>query len=58
MNAIMERWVRSCGAELIDRTLMLNHTHVLHALREYKTFYNQHRPHRTLRTAAPLRPLP
>jgi hypothetical protein len=30
----------------------------LHALREFEHFYNEHRPHRTLRAAAPLRPLP
>ena len=58
MNAIMERWVRSCRAELLDRTLIVNQAHLLHALREYETFYNEHRPHRALDTAAPLRPLP
>jgi transposase InsO family protein len=58
MNAIMERWVRSCRAELLDRTLIVNQTHLMHALREYETFYNQHRSHRALRAAAPLRPLP
>jgi putative transposase len=58
MNAIMERWVRSCRAELLDRTLIVNRAHLLHALREYETFYNQHRTHRALHTAAPLRPLP
>jgi putative transposase len=58
MNAIMERWVRSCRAELLDRTLIVNQTHLLHALREYEAFYNEHRPHRALRAAAPLRPLP
>jgi putative transposase len=58
MNAIMERWVRSCRAELLDRTLIVNQAHLLHALREYETFYNEHRPHRTLKGAAPLRPLP
>jgi putative transposase len=58
MNAIMERWVRSCRTELLDRTLIVNQAHLLHALREYETFYNQHRPHRTLHAAAPLRPLP
>ena len=58
MNAIMERWVRSCRAELLDRTLIVNQAHLMHALREYETFYNEHRPHRTLRAAAPLRPLP
>jgi len=57
MNAVMERWVRSCGAELLDRTLIVNQAHLLHALREYETFHNQHRPHRALGAAAPLRPL-
>jgi len=37
--------------------LIVNQAHLLHALREYETFYNQHRPHRTLDAAAPLRPL-
>jgi putative transposase len=58
MNAIMERWVRSCRAELLDQTLIVNRGHLLHALREYETFYNEHRPHRALHSAAPLRPLP
>jgi putative transposase len=58
MNAIMERWVRSCRGELLDRTLIVNRAQLLHALREYEAFYNQHRPHRALQAAAPLRPLP
>jgi putative transposase len=58
MNAIMERWVRSCRAELLDRTLIVNQTHLFHALREYEAFYNEHRPHRALHAAAPLRPRP
>jgi transposase InsO family protein len=58
MNAIMERWVRSCRAELLDRTLIVNQAHLLDALHEYETFYNEHRPHRTLQAAVPLRPLP
>ena len=58
MNAIMERWVRSCRAELLDRTLIVNQAHLRHALREYESFYNEHRPHRALHAAAPLQPLP
>jgi putative transposase len=58
MNAIMERWVRSCRAELLDRTLIVTQAHLLRALREYETFYNEHRSHRALRAAVPLRPLP
>jgi putative transposase len=58
MNAIMERWVRTCRSELLNRTLIVNRSHLLHALREYEMFYNEHRPHRALHAAAPLRPLP
>ncbi len=58
MNAITERRVRSCRTELLDRTLIWNQRHLLHALREYEAFYNKHRPHRTLASAAPLHPLP
>jgi hypothetical protein len=41
MNAVMERWVRTCRRELLDRTLILNQRHLLHALREYEIFYNE-----------------
>jgi transposase InsO family protein len=58
MNSIMERWVQTCRRELLDRTLIWNQRHLLHALREFEQFYNGHRPHRTLRAAAPLCPLP
>jgi transposase InsO family protein len=58
MNSIMERWVRTLRTELLDRTLIWNERHLRHALREYERHYNQHRPHRTLNAAAPLRPLP
>ena len=58
MNSVMERWVQTCRHELLDRTFIWNQRHLLHALREFEHFYNEHRPHRTLRAAAPLRPLP
>ena len=58
MNSLMERWIQTCRRELLDRTLIWNQTHLLHALREFETFYNEHRPHRTLKQAAPLRPVP
>ena len=58
MNSIMERWVLTCRHELLDRTLTWNQRHLLHALREFEHFYNEHRPHRALRAGAPLRPLP
>ncbi|TKA06329.1 integrase core domain-containing protein [Actinacidiphila oryziradicis] len=58
MNSIMERWVRSLRYELLDRTLVWNEQHLRHALREYEQFYNEHRTHRSLQAAAPLRALP
>jgi len=57
MNSITERWVQTCRHELLDRTLVWNQTHLLHALREFETFYNKHRPHRSL-NGAPLCPAP
>jgi len=58
MNAIMERWVRTCRRELLDRTLIYNQRHLLHALRAYEAFYNAHRPHQGIANARPLQPLP
>ena len=58
MNAIMERWVRTCRRELLDRTLIYNQRHLLRALREYEAFYDTHRPHQGIANARPLRPLP
>jgi hypothetical protein len=37
MNAIMERWVRSCRAELLDRTLIVNQAHLLFCTRSAST---------------------
>jgi putative transposase len=58
MNEITERWVQTCRRELLDRTLIWNQHHLLHALREFEAFYNTHRPHQGIANARPLRPLP
>jgi len=58
MNAITERWVKTLRAELLDRVLIWNETHLRHALREYERHYNLHRAHRSLAAAAPLRARP
>jgi putative transposase len=58
MNAIAERWIGGCRRELLDRTLIWNLNHLRRILREYEIHHNQHRPHRSLRSAAPLKPLP
>ncbi|HEV7579604.1 MAG TPA: integrase core domain-containing protein [Mycobacterium sp.] len=58
MNSLAERWIQSCRHELLDRTLVWNQAHLLHALREYERFYNAHRPHRGIANARPMHPLP
>jgi len=58
MNSIMERWIGNCRRELLDRTLIWNRRHLMIVLREYEDFHNTHRPHRSLKQAAPMRPLP
>lgn len=58
MNSIMERWVQTCHRELLDRTLIRNQAHLLHALREFEHIYNEHRHHQGIANARPLHPLP
>ena len=58
MNAIAERWIGGCRRELLDRTLVWKQAHLRQILREYEIHHNQHRPHRFLHGAAPLKPLP
>jgi transposase InsO family protein len=59
MNAIRERWVRTCRRELLegDRTLVWNQRHLLHVLRQFEIFYNEHRPHQANRVRTGIRVL-
>ncbi|MDQ3765263.1 MAG: transposase [Actinomycetota bacterium] len=57
-NAIAERWIGTIRRELLDRMLILNRRHLEAVLAEYVAHFNDHRPHRALDQAAPLRPLP
>jgi hypothetical protein len=52
------RRIGGCRRELLDRTLAWNQAHLRQILREYEIHHNQHRPHRSLNAAAPLKPLP
>ncbi|WP_372455703.1 integrase core domain-containing protein [Nonomuraea sediminis] len=44
--------------ELLDRILIVNARHLRRVLAAYETHFNEHRPHRSLSQAAPLRALP
>jgi putative transposase len=46
INSIMERWIQACRHELLDRRLIWNQAHLLHALGQYERHHNRHRPHR------------
>ncbi|RPE37317.1 integrase-like protein [Streptomyces sp. Ag109_O5-1] len=58
MNSLMERWVQTCRRELLDRTLIWDQRHLLHALRQFEEFYNDHGPHQGITNARPLFALP
>jgi hypothetical protein len=55
---IMERWIQTCRRALLDRTLVWNERHLIHALRECERFYNSHRPPHGIAHARPSCPLP
>jgi transposase InsO family protein len=57
-NAIAERFVGTIRRELLDPILIINQRHAGTVLQEFEHHLNEHRPHRTLSQAAPLRPLP
>jgi transposase InsO family protein len=57
-NAIAERWIGTVRRELLDRMLIINRRHLTAVLTEYMAHFNDHRPHRALNQAAPLRSLP
>ena len=57
-NAIAERWIATVRRELLDRILIINRRHLTAVLTEYVAHFNDHRPHRALGQAAPLRSPP
>jgi len=52
-NAIAERVVRTLRNECLDHVLVLNEAHLGAVLREYVTYYNTARPHRSLGLTPP-----
>ncbi|MFI5572488.1 integrase [Streptomyces sp. NPDC051740] len=58
MNAVMDRRAQTCRREPLDRTLIRDQRHPLHALREFERLSPVHRPHQGIANARPLNPLP
>ena len=52
-NAVAKRFVGTIRRELLDRLLIINQRHAAVVLHELERHYNGHRPHHTLRQAAP-----
>jgi transposase InsO family protein len=50
-NAYAGRWVRTLGADWLNRIVILGRRHLEHVLRIYGRHYNEHRPHRALRAS-------
>jgi len=51
-------WIATVRRELLDPILITNRRHLMAVLTEYVAHFNDHRPHRALNQAAPLRSLP
>jgi putative transposase len=54
-NAFAERWVGTVRRELLDRMLVFGQRQLETVLATYVAHYNEHRPHRALGPASPLR---
>jgi putative transposase len=57
-RTIAERRIGTVRRELLDRMLITSRRHFTAVLAEYVAHFNDHRPHRALHQAAPLRSLP
>ncbi len=53
-NAIAERWVRSARAECMSHLVLFGLNSLRRVVREYKTFFNDKRPHQGIGNRAPV----
>jgi len=57
-TAAFDAVLADAGIRTVLRTLVWNQAHLRRILHAYEIHHNQHRPHRSLAAAAPLKPLP
>ncbi len=53
-NAVAERVIGTLRRECLDHLIVLNEQHLRVILREFVTYYNADRPHRTLQLEPPV----
>jgi putative transposase len=52
-NGVAERWVGSCGRELLDHGIALNERHLKRLLSEYVSYHDEDRTHLGLGKGTP-----
>jgi len=52
-NGIAERWVESCGRDLLDHVIAMNEAHLKRLLSEYVSYFDEDRTHLGLQKETP-----
>ena len=53
-NGFAERWIATLRRELLDHVIVLGERHLLRLVRQHVAYYNEDRPHMSLRGDAPV----
>src|SRR5260370_35768209 len=53
-NGTAERWIESCGRDLLDYVIAINERHLKRLLSDYVRYYHQDRTHPGLNNGTPM----